>query len=630
MAPKVLVIGAGPSGLAAIKELREVNLDVVAVDTRDQIGGVFALDSNVTFEGLHLTTSNMFMAYSDFPPKDTSMKYWSKAEYYDYLCDYADHFELHSHIKFETSVENAKLDKTTGKWEVTMMSMKDKVSQEEVFDYLIVATGANYKPSIPSGVFDGFTGEIIHSSEYHTAEQVRGKKVMVVGTGESATDVAWSAGKVADTCTVWGRRYPDMAPRFISDIVEDPNFDELKRLKNQDNLLPKDTLEIVTTSRMVRNLPLFAWSASLFALLNDVKAKYGAKSAHHVICDIDTSAWGDDKVMSDTAIIPTKTMIMGVSAAKGELDFAIAKKISCKEKTITFHNPSYYKNNFTSAPTVDVDVDVIIACTGYHTRQLDKWLETPESYETDPRLWFKHCFPPKMGNNLAFLGYARPHSGGIPQCSEILSRYIAQILTGTNALPQNYAEIAKADGECDLECYHLTPHNHLVVDYHAFMVSVGRLIGCSPYMPYNPIQIVKHWTFPLWPCFFRMRGPGANKEAFDAVLNKFGPFDALAPTPFLIVELLFTFVMPFVNTFSYLFGWIFDIGKKGTLPRGFTWRMSKFHFMYNNLKHAGFEDLKFLGGQFIAGTIVFQYLIFRTITSILPFGKSTAPKAKSM
>jgi len=277
---------------------------------------------------------------------------------------------------------------------------------------------------------------------------------------------------------------------------------------------------------------------------------------------------------------------------------------------------------------VDVDVDVIIACTGYHTRPLDKWLETPESYTTDPRLWFKHCFPPNMGNHLAFLGYARPHSGGIPQCSEMLSRYIAQILIGSLALPQNYEEIAKADGQCDLECYHLTPHNHLVVDYHAFMVSVARLVGCTPYMPYNPIQIVKHWTFPLWPCFFRMRGPGANKESCDAVLNKFGPFDALAPTPFLMVELLFTFVMPFMNVISYFFGWIFDIGKKGTLPRGYTWRMSKFHFMYSNLKEVGFEDLKYVGGQFIAGMIVFQYLIFRTIKSFVPFGKYTAPMEK--
>jgi len=89
-----------------------------------------------------------------------------------------------------------------------------------------------------------------------------------------------------------------------------------------------------------------------------------------------------------------------------------------------------------NAPTADVDVDVIVACADYHTRQLDKWLETPKSYETYLHLWFKYCFPPNMGNHLAFLGYARPHFGGITQCSEILSRCIAQILIISLALPK--------------------------------------------------------------------------------------------------------------------------------------------------------------------------------------------------
>merc|ERR1712176_414286 len=159
--------------------------------------------------------------------------------------------------------------------------------------------------------------------------------------------------------------------------------------------------------------------------------------------------------------------------------------------------------------------------------------------------------------------------------------------------------------------------NHLVVDYHAFMVSVARLIGCTPTMPYNPIQLVKHYTFPLWPCFFRMRGPGANMEAVDAVVDKFGMFDALAPTPFLIVELIFTFVMPFMNTISYFFGWLFDIGKKGTLPRGFTWRMSKFHFMYNNLRLVGVEDLKYGIGQLVAGVIVYCTLFLELSNQFL-------------
>ena len=82
---RVLIVGAGPSGLAALKEMREAGLDAVAVDARPVFGGVFAPDSGVTFDNLFLTTSNLFMAFSDLPPTDidNGVKYWTKEEYFD-------------------------------------------------------------------------------------------------------------------------------------------------------------------------------------------------------------------------------------------------------------------------------------------------------------------------------------------------------------------------------------------------------------------------------------------------------------------------------------------------------------------------------------------------------------------
>jgi len=55
---------------------------------------------------------------------------------------------------------------------------------------------------------------------------------------------------------------------------------------------------------------------------------------------------------------------MVIVASKGKLDFAVTKNISCKEKIVTFHDSSFYKSNFTNAPTADVDVDVIVATQG--------------------------------------------------------------------------------------------------------------------------------------------------------------------------------------------------------------------------------------------------------------------------
>ena len=552
------------------------------------------------------------MAFSDFPPKDKTIKYWSKAEYYEYLSDYAQHFQLHPHIKLGTVVKDANLNNDK-KWEVVLASTTASTDEKDgvlqTFDYLIVATGANQKPVLPP-IFDGFKGEILHSSDYHSGQQVKGKKVLVVGTGESASDVAHSAGKVASSVTVWGRHYPSMAPRFNRDMIYDSNCDELEHLAHQeDDLLPNNILETMATSRIVRNLPLGVWSTCLHMLLDDVKNKHGDHSAQRVLYDLDVTSYIPDKSSSDTATVPTKSMIMAVAAARGEIDIAVAPRISCEGSKITFHEPSYFGNDFTKDPDeIDIDVDVIVACTGYGVDL--SWLNTPSGHiSPSPRTWFKHCFPPSMGEHVAFLGYARPHSGGIPQCSEMLARYIAQLRIGAVELPRNYAEIAKQDGGCEDECFHLSAENALVVDYLAFVLSVARLIGCTPKMPWNPVQIVKYWTFPLWPCFFRTQGPGENVRACDEVLNKFGPYDALAPMPFLFIEVIFSFLMPFVNAFSFLWNAILDLGKQTTLPRGYKWRMSKSYFLYSELRMIGLEDIKFAIGQVIAASMIFQHMI---------------------
>lgn len=154
-ASSVLVIGAGPSGLVALKELREANIEAMAIEQRSDFGGVFAPSSGVTYEKLHLTTSNMFMEFSDFPPLDSKMKYWSQCEYYDYLDSYVHHFALRPHIHFNTTMEHAKLD-VNGKWRVKLLANGGKQGRNNetvlmTFDYLVVATGPTIFPTyLPS------------------------------------------------------------------------------------------------------------------------------------------------------------------------------------------------------------------------------------------------------------------------------------------------------------------------------------------------------------------------------------------------------------------------------------------------------------------------------------------------
>ncbi len=96
------------SGLVSIKELRAENIEVECFEKGASLGGAFAgpgVESNRAYESLHLTISNFYMAFSDFPPKD-DWKFWTGAQYLAYLMDYAATFDLERHITFGTLVSN--------------------------------------------------------------------------------------------------------------------------------------------------------------------------------------------------------------------------------------------------------------------------------------------------------------------------------------------------------------------------------------------------------------------------------------------------------------------------------------------------------------------------------------------
>lgn len=228
---KIFIIGAGPSGLVALKEVLEAGcFDPICVDAKSKIGGVFS----VSYDELHTTTTNMFMAFSDFPPKE-SIRYWSKDEYIQYLNDYIDHFQLRKYIKLNTAVKDCILDKDTERWKIVTKSWASRFgemrmgsivfSQEDLdtnfsfddkrasyafrqnvspgftydADYLIVASGTNQVARVPKFPHINPDVEIVHSADFTNAEEIcEGKRVLIVGNGESASDVAAQSTDVAE------------------------------------------------------------------------------------------------------------------------------------------------------------------------------------------------------------------------------------------------------------------------------------------------------------------------------------------------------------------------------------------------------------------------------------------------
>lgn len=195
MAKKVAIIGAGISGIASIKNALEAGLEPTAYERDSWIGGVWRYTEDDRFtiqKSTILNTSKHFSCFSDFPiPKDMP-NYLPADRYQHYLEDYAEKFELTRRIRFNHRVDKIKESRDyeeTGRWEVHYVDELSENKQVcvEVYDFVMVCVGVYsqpYIPDIPSIKY--FTGEMFHSEKYKTFKGFEGKRVLVVGLGNTA------------------------------------------------------------------------------------------------------------------------------------------------------------------------------------------------------------------------------------------------------------------------------------------------------------------------------------------------------------------------------------------------------------------------------------------------------------
>ena len=220
----------------------------------------------------------------------------------------------------------------------------------------------------------------------------------------------------------------------------------------------------------------------------------------------------------------TKNSRFAGMVGKGQLDMVVSKTAVFGADSVTFPETTLV-NDTEHLPAISktlTGLDVVVCCTGYKTGF--PWLEA-EGVCPCPRTWYKHCFPPATGKDLAFIGWARPHQGGIPQCAELLARYHAMLLSGEKELPADIAERTAEEAQAETAYYFATPHLASLVDYPSFSESVAALVGCAPKAP-SPLDVkafLQWWYLPAWSCWFRQRGPGANPAALRVVLDRAAP-----------------------------------------------------------------------------------------------------------
>ena len=186
---KTAVIGAGPCGLAACKTLAEYGLDFECLESSDELGGIWNIErGGGGYRSLKTNTSTGGMSYSDFPFPGGMPTYPNAQQMVDYFQRYADHFQLGDHLRFGSRVSRA-IPHTDGTWRVELES-----GECRGYSSLVVATGQYTSPRLPHALIPGeFSGQHMHVFDYLDATtpiDLRDKRVLVVGLGSSAAEVA--------------------------------------------------------------------------------------------------------------------------------------------------------------------------------------------------------------------------------------------------------------------------------------------------------------------------------------------------------------------------------------------------------------------------------------------------------
>jgi dimethylaniline monooxygenase (N-oxide forming) len=195
-----IVIGAGPGGLVCTKELLEQRVgEIICLEQSSNIGGVFAN----TYDNLLLTSSAPMSMFSDFWIGDgNQQKFWTKEEALDYWKRYAKHFGVFDRIRFNSKVVTVVPQDVKG-WQVQLES-GDTLFAKRV----ALAIGNNSIPNYPDWKNLLTDIKYSHSKEYKNAETFIGKNVLVVGGGESGSDIALGISRVANKSWVSLRNYP--------------------------------------------------------------------------------------------------------------------------------------------------------------------------------------------------------------------------------------------------------------------------------------------------------------------------------------------------------------------------------------------------------------------------------------
>ncbi|KAF4099318.1 flavin-containing monooxygenase 5-like [Onychostoma macrolepis] len=492
MAKRVAVIGAGSSGLTSIKCCLDEGLEPVCFESSDDVGGLWKFKEKPEagrcsiYRSVIVNSPKEMMCYSDFPVPDHYPNFMHNSMTVQYFKLYAEHFSLLKHIHFQTTVRSVRQRpdfSDSGQWEVVTVD-RDGREETHVFDGVLVCAGLYTQPIIPLSDFPGidtFPGTIIHSWEYKDPCPYLGKRVVVIGIGNSGGDIAVELSRACEKTFLSTRKGAWVIGRVV------------------DRGLPLD-MTMMTRARdlfyglLPRALLNWIWERSLNQR-HDHKL-YGLQSAHRIL--------DQRTIINDN--LPGRILV-GELVMKSNVQ-------KFQGSTVVFDDG-----------TVEEKIDAVIFCTGYDYKFPFLPASLSSGSDGDVRL-YRRVFPPSLERpTLAIMGLLQT-KGSIMPAVELQARWATRVIAGLNHLPpaEKMDKIIEKDIKANLKSYPCPKLAALQVDYIPYLDTIAKDVGICPNIAWlllrDPAVGLRVFFGPCTPYQFRLSGPGHWKGARQAILTQ--------------------------------------------------------------------------------------------------------------
>ncbi|WP_440071686.1 SDR family NAD(P)-dependent oxidoreductase [Streptosporangium sp. OZ121] len=406
------VVGGGAAGIAAVKALVEAGLPVLGVERATSLGGLWRLDADTaSYEGLRLNTSKPRTEFSDFPMPAEWPDYPDRAQMLEYLRSYADRFGVGEHFRFGTTLESAR--RTGDGWELELTGPEGPY--RETVEHLVVANGHNHEPRLPEPPYPGtFTGTESHAHDYVTPAELAGRRVLVVGTGNSAMDIAAELAGHASAVLLSARRGVWVLPKRLLGRPSDQLNGALAALLpwRVRQVVSQAVLKVADRRPAGPRLPA---------------PREGVLQDHPTLSDSVPRLIAEGRVLARQGV--ARLDGPRVHFADGRMD----------------------------------EVDHIVWCTGY--RAVTPFLDAATMPDPASALLYRHVFP--IGDDsISYVGLMQSTGSALPVV-EAQSRLVAAVRAGTHRLPdpERARRIASAELDAARDRWgHRRPHMRIDVD----------------------------------------------------------------------------------------------------------------------------------------------------------------------